>query len=89
VLQSTLTHLDVSNAMCKNVSIVAALTKLKHLNVSGNRLLNMPMLFSNLGNLQTLLSEDNGHTFVDYCLQRMTTLTSLSLAKNPIVVVAP
>lgn len=89
MLQSTLTHLDVSNAMCKNVSIVAALTKLKHLNVSGNRLLNMPILFSNLGNLQTLLSEDNGHTFVDYCLQRMTTLTSLSLAKNPIVVLAP
>jgi len=75
--------------MCKNVLIVAALTKLKHLNVSGNRLGSMPMIFSDLRNLQTLISEDNGHTFVDYCLQRMTTLTSLSLAKNPLVVLAP
>lgn len=88
-LQTTLTHLDISYATCKNVLVVASLTKLTHLNVSGNRLMSMPLIFSNLANLQTLLSEDNGHTFVDYCLQRMTTLTSLSLAKNPLVVLAP
>ncbi len=88
MLQTSLTHLDISYAMCKNVLILATLTKLKHLNVSGNRLGNMPMIFSDLRNLQTLISEENGHTFVDYCLQRMTNLTRLSLANNPLVVLA-
>jgi len=89
MLQTTLTHLDISYAFCKNVLAVAVLTKLKHLNVSGNRLVSLPMIFSNLGTLQTLISDDNGHIFVDYCLQKMTTLTNLSLAKNPLAVLAP
>ena len=89
MLQTTLTHLDISYAFCKNVLAVAVLTKLKHLNVSGNRLVSLPMMFSNLGTLQTLISDDNGHIFVDYCLQKMTTLTNLSLAKNPLAVLAP